>query len=129
MASTHVVYDESVAFEYGLLVEQGDPRRLVTKVCWPASFLVRRMLVVCVARIRMQDMVVVVGSLVNMVTGRVAQERRGDRSLAEVPRDLGRGSDLWILHTATEVAFTDEDGQPGHAFEWSVWWVKGVGVK
>ena len=44
-------------------------------------------------------------------------------------RDLGRGSDLWILHTATEVAFTDEDGQPGNAFEWSVWWVKGVGVK
>ena len=44
-------------------------------------------------------------------------------------RDLGCRSDLWSLHTANEVAFTDEDGQSGNEFEWSVWWVKSVGMK
>ena len=38
--------------------------------------------------------------------------------------DLGCGSDLGVLHTATEVVFADEDGQPGDAFEWSEWWME-----
>ena len=37
--------------------------------------------------------------------------------------DLGCGSDLCVLHSATAALFEDETGQPGDAFEWSKGWV------
>ena len=42
---------------------------------------------------------------------------------------LGCGSDLCVLHSATEVVFADEDWQPGDAFEWGEWWVMCVSVE